>query len=118
MQTTTFDPKAISLTDAARKHVRDQLAREKATGLQLHVTESGCNGYMYALKFLNDFPSDALVFEFESDIKVVVESQHWDLLRGTRIDLVTEGLNSSLKFENPNADTHCGCGESFSIRGT
>lgn len=118
MQTGTFDPKTISLSDAACKHVRDQLNREKATGLQLHVTESGCNGYMYALKFLNDFPVDALVFEFEQDIKVVVENEHWDLLRGTRIDLVTEGLNSSLKFENPNADTHCGCGESFSIRGT
>ncbi|MYD42258.1 MAG: iron-sulfur cluster assembly accessory protein [Gammaproteobacteria bacterium] len=121
MQTTSsfsFDPTAISLSDSAKTHVRKQLDLESATGLMLHITESGCNGYMYALKFLDDIPADAKVFEFGDDVKVVVDKEHWDLLRGTHIDLVTEGLNSSLKFENPNADTHCGCGESFSVRGT
>ena len=118
MQTATFDPKTISLSVAAQQHVRKQLSQEHATGLQLHVTESGCNGYMYALKFLDTVPSDARVFEFDEGVRVVVDQQHWELLRGTHIDLVTEGLNSFLKFENPNADTHCGCGESFSIRGT
>lgn len=118
MQTTTFDPSTISLSESAQNHVRRQLDIEQASSLLLHVTESGCNGYMYALKFLNDIPDEARVFVFGEDIKVVVESEHWDLLRGTHIDLVTEGLNSSLRFENPNADTHCGCGESFSIRGT
>ena len=73
---------------------------------------------MYALKFLDAIPDDSRVFEFDDEVKVVVDNQHWDLLRGTHIDLVTEGLNSSLKFENPNADTQCGCGESFSLRGT
>lgn len=100
------------------RHVRNQLQQEAASGLMLHVTESGCNGYMYALKFLEAIPTNARVFEFADGVKVVVDNEHWDLLRGTHIDLVTEGLNSALKFENPNADTHCGCGESFSIRGT
>ena len=117
MQTSSFDPTSISLSDSAKRHVRRQLSQENASGLLLHVTESGCNGYMYALKFLEQYPSDARVFKFD-DVEVVVDNEHWDLLRGTHIDLVTEGLNSSLKFENPNADTHCGCGESFSIRGT
>jgi hypothetical protein len=34
---------------------------------------------------------------------------------GTEIDLVTEGLNSVLKFRNPNAAVECGCGESFAV---
>ena len=118
MQTASFNPSLISLSASAKRHVRRQLKLEEASGLLLHVTESGCNGYMYSLEFLNTIPEEARVFEFEDDVKVVVENEHWDLLRGTHIDLVTEGLNSALKFENPNADTHCGCGESFSIRGT
>ena len=118
MQAATFNPSAISLSDAAKRHVHRQLESKKASGLLLHVTESGCNGYMYALKFLETIPANAKVFDFGDDVTVVVEEDHWDLLRGTRIDLITEGLNSSLKFENPNADTHCGCGESFSVRGT
>ena len=118
MQTETFNPAEISLTDAAKRHVHRQLMAKRASGLLLHVTESGCNGYMYALKFLEAIPENAHIFDFGDEITVVVENEHWNLLRGTRIDLVTEGLNSALKFENPNADTHCGCGESFSLRGT
>lgn len=37
------------------------------------------------------------------------------LVRGTEIDLVVEGLNSVLKFRNPNAQVECGCGESFGV---
>jgi Fe-S cluster assembly iron-binding protein IscA len=39
------------------------------------------------------------------------------VLQGTTVDYVREGLNFLLKFENPNAQDHCGCGESFNIRG-
>ena len=35
--------------------------------------------------------------------------------QGTEIDLVVEGLNSTLKFRNPNAQMECGCGESFGV---
>ena len=115
--TSSFDPTTISLSNAAKQHVVKQLEREQATGLLLDVAESGCNGYMYELKFLQDIPVDARVFNFGDGVSVVIDNDHWDLLRGTHIDLITEGLNSSLRFENPNADTHCGCGESFSVRG-
>ena len=37
------------------------------------------------------------------------------MVRGTEVDYVTEGLNSSLRFKNPNASTYCGCGESFAV---
>ena len=117
MQTTSFNPASISLSDAAKQHVVRQLQREEANGLMLDVRESGCNGYMYELRFVQDLPSNAHIFEFGDGVSVAVEDDHWKLVRGTHIDLVTEGLNSSLRFENPNADTHCGCGESFSIRG-
>ena len=36
-------------------------------------------------------------------------------MRGTTVDYVREGLNSLLRFGNPNAKDYCGCGESFSI---
>ena len=36
-------------------------------------------------------------------------------LRGTEIDYAREGVNRSLKFNNPNVTAECGCGESFSV---
>ena len=37
------------------------------------------------------------------------------ILRGTEIDYVNEGVNSVVKFNNPNVVAECGCGESFSV---
>ena len=37
------------------------------------------------------------------------------MLHGTEIDLVTEGINKVIKFNNPNVTAECGCGESFSV---
>jgi len=118
------DPAAVVLTAAAANHLSKTLQTTKATAVRLGVTESGCNGYMYELSFAEevanedhryDFPVDDSSKDDSTAITVVVSQQDLPLVQGTEIDYVTEGLNSALKFANPNADTHCGCGESFSV---
>ena len=106
------------MTDAAQRHVRRQLHKEGADALLLGITESGCNGYMYELRYVAD-PADAnrdgvRAFDFEG-VTVLVDNADWPLVGGTEIDYVTEGLNAVLKFRNPNASGECGCGESFSV---
>ena len=32
------------------------------------------------------------------------------------LDFVKEGLNSSFRFNNPNVENACGCGESFGLK--
>ena len=123
MSTEIFDPTAhspaeISMTHAARRHVRRQLDKEGADALLLGITESGCNGYMYELRYVAD-QGDTLdhgirAFDFDG-VTVLVDAADWPLVGGTEIDYVTEGLNAVLKFRNPNASGECGCGESFSV---
>jgi iron-sulfur cluster assembly protein len=36
-------------------------------------------------------------------------------LAGTEMDFVREGLNEGFRFNNPNAQDACGCGESVSF---
>lgn len=104
------------MTHAAQQHVRRQLAKEGAHALLLGITESGCNGYMYELRYVaeDDAGDDARAFDFDG-VTVLVENGDWALVGGTEIDYVTEGLNAVLKFRNPNATGECGCGESFSV---
>ena len=122
MSAELYDPTTISMTAAAKAHLRKQLASEEARAVQLGITESGCNGYMYELTYTkanaSDSAQDVRSFDFGENVRVLVDNAHWELVCGTEIDYVTEGLNSMLKFNNPNADSECGCGESFSIRGT
>ncbi len=113
-----FDPKAlpdIDVTEAASIHLRGMLNTQKAQAVRLGITESGCNGYMYELDYATEIATDHERYNFAEGLVVIVRRADLPLIRGTRIDYVTEGLNSSLKFYNPNADTHCGCGESFSV---
>lgn len=116
MEAREYDPHSITITPAALAHVSRQLRSESASALVLGVTESGCNGYMYELDYARDALPDARSFRFGADVCIEVAEAHWPLVRGTEIDYVVEGLNSTLQFNNPNADARCGCGESFSIR--
>lgn len=111
----SFDPEGITITPRALAHVKRQLRGQNATVLVLGVKESGCNGYMYELDYARGDLANGRSFRFAEDVSVFVEDQDWPYVRGTEIDYETEGLNSMLKFNNPNADAKCGCGESFSI---
>ncbi|MGA0839541.1 MAG: HesB/IscA family protein, partial [Pseudomonadales bacterium] len=51
----------------------------------------------------------------DGSLALYVDRRDLPLVGGTTVDLVREGLNSSLRFKNPNAESHCGCGESFSL---
>ena len=118
MRAGSFDPSSISITDEAHEYVASQLRKVEALGLMICVNESGCNGYMFELSYVSQEPENVRTFDFAGDVRLFVENRHWDIVRGTHIDYVTEGLNSSLRFDNPNAESTCGCGESFSVRGT
>jgi len=117
MSVATFDPTHISVTDAAAAHIRAQVAQSGRHHLRLGVKESGCNGYMYVLDYIDAPTADDRAFPINSSVSVFVSENDLPMVQGTEVDLVVEGLNSSLRFKNPNAGAHCGCGESFSIDG-
>ncbi len=47
---------------------------------------------------------------------MVVDAESLAFLEGSTLDFVKEGLKQVFKFENPNVDATCGCGESFSVK--
>lgn len=115
MSATQFDPNQISVTEAARSHIETQIADSGQKYLRLGAKESGCNGYMYTLDFIDAPEANDQAFPIGPTLSIYVSSDELPLVRGTEVDFVVEGLNGSLKFKNPNAESHCGCGESFSI---
>jgi|TARA_Y100001933_G_scaffold253131_1_gene293010 iron-sulfur cluster assembly accessory protein len=119
MTVSEFDPNqstpAVHVTAPAIAHLRAQIERSGRRHLRLGVKESGCNGYMYTLDYVDaPEPSDR-AFEVDPAVTVYVSEADLPLVRGTEVDYVTEGLNASLRFRNANASTYCGCGESFAV---
>jgi len=106
---------AISVTDAAARHVQTFLARRgSGLGIRLEVRTSGCSGMAYVLEFADQVEEDDLVFE-DRGIKVIVSPKSLVYLDGTELDFTKEGLNEGFKFNNPNVKNQCGCGESFGV---
>lgn len=106
---------AISLTEAAARHVRKSLEkRGKGVGLRLGVRTAGCSGMAYVLEFVDSVQPDEMAFESHG-IQLVVDPKSLVYLDGTVLDYTREGLNEGFKFENPNVKAECGCGESFTV---
>ena len=100
---------AISLTASAAERVRSYLQqRGHGIGLRVGVRKTGCSGYAYVIDY-----ADA-VFEGQG-VKVIVDPDSLELIDGTEVDFVKDGLNEAFKFRNPNVKGECGCGESFNI---
>ena len=106
---------AISLTDSAAARVRDYLdARGAGVGLRLGITQTGCSGYSYVINYADEVGAADVVFE-DKGVKVVVDPEALELIDGTEVDFVKNGLNEAFSFRNPNVTGECGCGESFNV---
>ena len=105
----------IKLTETAVARVRDMVTkRGSGIGLRIGVTKSGCSGYSYALDFAETVADNDIVLE-QDGVKVVIDEESMPVLDEMELDFVTQGLNQSFKFNNPNVVSSCGCGESFSV---
>jgi iron-sulfur cluster assembly protein len=106
---------AISLTSNAADRVRDYLdKRGHGVGLRVGVKKTGCSGYAYVIDYADTIDRDDTVFE-DGGVKVIVDAKSLDLIDGTEVDFVKDGLNEAFKFRNPNVKGECGCCESFNI---
>ena len=105
----------ISVSERARAHIKTQVEQTRSSFLRLGVKESGCNGFMYTLDFLENSEADDLLVTVNDHVTICVRQGDLSLVDGTEIDMVTQGLNSALIFKNSNATSYCGCGESFAL---
>jgi iron-sulfur cluster assembly protein len=106
---------AINLTENAARQIRKSLAkRGKGVGLRLGVKKVGCSGLAYTFDYADEVGAEDALFE-SHDAKVVVDKEALQYLDGSTLDFERQGLKEAFKFDNPNAKSECGCGESFSV---
>ena len=106
---------AISMTASAAERVRNFLEkRGSGVGLRLGVKTTGCSGMAYVLEFVDESNPEDQVFE-SNGVQVFVDPKSMIYLDGTELDYTKEGLNEGFKFNNPNVQDTCGCGESFTV---
>jgi len=102
----------ITITESADSKILDLLAEENNPNLKVRtfVQGGGCSGFSYGFTFDETVNED----DFEID-KILVDAMSMQYLTGAVIDYNEELNGSQFVIQNPNAQTTCGCGSSFSV---
>lgn len=109
----------VTLTEAAKSHIANQLIKVDKQCFVLTVKDSGCNGFKYDFKLEKILPHNAISQFINDSLQFAVENSAVKYVSGTHIDykVYEHGLGlKKLVFTNPNISGECGCGESFSVR--
>ena len=113
---TAHQASTLVFTERAAIKVRSLIDEEENDALKLRVfvTGGGCAGFQYGFTFDELVADDDAVIE-NAGVSLVVDSMSYQYLVGGSVDY-TEGLEGSrFIVDNPNADSTCGCGSSFSV---
>jgi iron-sulfur cluster assembly accessory protein len=106
---------AIILTENAAKRVAWIAARQaKPAILRLAVDGGGCAGFTYKFELADAPDGDDMIAETDG-VKLVVDPVSLDLVKGSAVDFVEDLGGAAFKVTNPNAQSGCGCGSSFSV---
>ena len=113
---TAHQTSTLVFTERAAIKVRSLIDEEENDALKLRVfvTGGGCAGFQYGFTFDELVAEDDAIIE-NAGVSLVVDSMSYQYLVGGSVDY-TEGLEGSrFIVDNPNADSTCGCGSSFSV---
>ena len=66
--------------------------------------------FQYEFTFDKSKAVDDLNFE-----NILIDKASADLLKGSKVDYVSELIGDSFKISNPQSKSSCGCGVSFSL---
>ena len=107
---------AINFTDSAVSKVRELIEEESNPDLKLRVfiTGGGCSGFQYGFTFDEIANEDDFIIDREG-VKFLVDTMSYQYLVGAEIDYIDSFEGSQFTIKNPNAQTTCGCGSSFSV---
>ena len=108
-------PASLVFTDAAANKVKQLIDEEKNENLKLRVFVSGggCSGFQYGFTF-DEVLQDGDTSVENGGVTLLVDPMSFQYLMGAEIDY-SEGLEGAqFVIRNPNAQTTCGCGSSFS----
>ena len=108
-------PASLVFTDAAANKVQQLIDEEKNENLKLRVFVSGggCSGFQYGFTFDENL-QDGDTSVVNGGVTLLVDPMSFQYLMGAEIDY-SEGLEGAqFVIRNPNAQTTCGCGSSFS----
>ena len=108
--------KIITVTKEAGKKLLSISKKHNTNKILFYVEGGGCNGFNYKFKPFFETPHKLDEIISYEDINIIVCKSSIFHLFGTKIKYKNDIMGSNFEFENPNANSMCGCVTSFSIK--
>ncbi|CAG9314691.1 unnamed protein product [Blepharisma stoltei] len=113
-----FSAKAnlLSITSQATSKLKELMEKQPkdVIGLKIGVKKRGCNGMSYTMEYAKQKNKLDEMVEIDG-IKVIIDARAVMFILGTTMDYINTTTREEFTFENPNAKSKCGCGESFNV---
>ena len=103
----------LSITPLAKQKCIGMM-EDNTLGLRVKVEGGGCSGFQYDLSFDNYDETD-MIFWVGDDFHLICDKRSFLYLSGSEIDYEDGLMGNGVRIGNPNANSTCGCGESFSV---
>ena len=107
--------KLVKVTEAASTKLTSLLTRQGRPGgaLRVAVIGGGCSGLQYKMDLV-DGPANRDIVVPTAGVRVVIDPKSALFVSGSVLDYSDDLQKGGFKVTNPNAESHCSCGESFS----
>ena len=103
----------IKLTDSAVSKVASMLSEnEDGKVLRVFIEPGGCSGFEYGMSV--DFPKEADQVADSNGVRYAVAGDSVDYLKDCEVHFDDGLTGKGFEIRNPNAQSTCGCGKSFS----
>jgi iron-sulfur cluster assembly accessory protein len=104
----------IKVTEKASRKLRSLLEQQgrQNGALRLAVIGGGCSGLQYKMDLV-DGPVDRDILVESSNVRVVVDPKSALFVSGSVLDFSDDLQKGGFQVTNPNAVSHCSCGQSF-----
>ncbi len=106
----------ITITGNVDNKVANILLEEGTPNISLRVfvQGGGCSGMQYGFSLETEQNEDDFVIE-QQGVKYLIDAMSMQYLQGATIDYKEDFEGANFVIQNPNAQTSCGCGSSFSV---
>ena len=104
----------IDLQESAVTKLKELIAEEGNPDLKLRifVQGGGCSGMQYGFTFDQEQNEDDFDLNIDG-VGLLVDSMSAQYLQGAKIKYTEDAMGASFSIDNPQAQTTCGCGSSF-----
>ena len=107
----------ITVTDSAIEKLKEIIKEEDDPNIKVRmfISGGGCSGMQYGFT-LEDQPANEDDFDLEvaPGVHMLVDAMSGQYVQGAEVDWQESVQGAQFAIKNPNAQTSCGCGSSFS----